>query len=54
MMDYEHQNGLKYLWNPLACIKDDQIKISKKPQHLAWSDMAWGNWEITFENRNLN
>ncbi len=28
-------------------------KNSTKPQHLAWSNMAWGKWEIILENRNL-
>ncbi len=25
----------------------------KQPHHLAWLDMAWRNWEIILENKNL-
>jgi hypothetical protein len=27
MMDFEYQNGLKYLQSPFACIEDDQQKF---------------------------
>jgi hypothetical protein len=39
MMDFEHQDGLKYLQNPHACTKDDQTKI---PRNLnIGHDQTW-------------
>jgi hypothetical protein len=39
MMDSEHQDGLKYLRNPLACTENDQTKI---PRNLnIWHDQTW-------------
>jgi hypothetical protein len=39
MMDFEYQDGLKYLQSPLACIEDDQTKISRNLNIL--HDQTW-------------
>jgi hypothetical protein len=38
-MDFEYQDGLKYLQSPLACTKDDQTKIPKN--FNTWHDQTW-------------
>jgi hypothetical protein len=38
-MDFEYQDGLKYLQSPLACTKNDQTKILKNLNIL--HDQTW-------------
>jgi hypothetical protein len=39
MMDFEYQDGLKYLQSPFACIEDDQTKIPRN--FNIWHDQTW-------------
>jgi len=52
-MDFEYQNGLKYLQSPPTCTENNQTKI---PRNLnIWHDQTWPEriGKLLLKNNNL-
>jgi hypothetical protein len=54
MMDFEYQDGLKYLQSPFACTEDDQTKTPRNLNIL--HDQTWleGTGKLLLKTKILN